>query len=67
MLIAFVGTNCVILGGIVLPDHSVLGAMSLLNKVHSESWGLYAGQPSQLVKSIDPSFAYFNRQTGFVN
>ena len=63
----FVGTSCVILGGSVLPDHSVLGALSLLNKSHSESWSLYAGQPARRLKAIDPSAAYFSRSRGFVN
>lgn len=62
----FVGTNCVILGGSVLPDHSVLGALSLLNKPHSEPWGLYAGQPAKRVKGIAPDAAYFNRSQGYV-
>jgi hypothetical protein len=62
----FVGTACVILGGSVLPDHSVLGALSLLNKAHNEPWGLYAGQPARLVKAIDHSAAYFRRTRGFV-
>lgn len=63
----FVGTSCVILGGSVLPDHSVLGALSLLNKPHSESWSLYAGQPARRLKAIDPSAAYFSRSRGFVH
>jgi acetyltransferase-like isoleucine patch superfamily enzyme len=62
----FVGTACVILGGSVLPDHSVLGALSLLNKAHNEPWGLYAGQPARWVKAIDHSAAYFRRTRGFV-
>lgn len=62
----FVGSNCVILGGSVLPDHCVLGALSLLNKPHSEAWSLYAGQPAKLVKPIDPRAAYFSRTLGFV-
>lgn len=62
----FVGTACVILGGSVLPDHSVLGALSLLNKPHSEPWSLYAGQPARRVKSIDPGNLYFNRRQGYV-
>jgi hypothetical protein len=62
----FVGTACVILGGSVLPDHSVLGALSLLNKSHAESWSLYAGQPARRVKSIDPGAAYFRRTRGYV-
>jgi acetyltransferase-like isoleucine patch superfamily enzyme len=62
----FVGTSCVILGGSALPDHSVLGALSLLNKAHTETWSLYAGQPAQRLKAIDPSAAYFSRSLGFV-
>jgi acetyltransferase-like isoleucine patch superfamily enzyme len=63
----FVGSSCVILGGSVLPDHSVLGALSLLNKPHSDPWCLYAGQPAERRKAIDPSAAYFCRSSGFVD
>jgi len=63
----FVGTSCVILGGSTLPDHCVLGALSLLNKAHMEHWGLYAGQPARRLKAIDPNAAYFSRCHGFVD
>lgn len=63
----FVGSSCVILGGSVLPDHSVLGALSLLNKPFTNSWTLYAGQPARLVKPIDQSAAYFHRSVGYVD
>jgi acetyltransferase-like isoleucine patch superfamily enzyme len=62
----FVGSNCVILGGSELPDHSVLGALSLLNKALTDPWSLYAGQPARLVKPIDQTAAYFSRSVGFV-
>ena len=62
----FVGTSCVILGGSILPDHSVLGALSLLNKAHIEPWGLYAGQPARRLKVIESSAAYFSRSGGYV-
>lgn len=62
----FLGSNCVILGGSRLPDHSVLGALSLLNKSHHDPWGLYAGQPAQWRKQIDREAAYFSRQRGYV-
>lgn len=62
----FIGTSSVILGGSVLPDHSVPGALSLLNKPQRESWSLYAGQPARRVKPIDRSAAYFRRSRGFV-
>jgi acetyltransferase-like isoleucine patch superfamily enzyme len=62
----FVGTHCVILGGSVLPDYCVLGALSLLNRPLSEPWSLYAGQPASRRKAIDPQAAYFSRSNGFV-
>jgi len=62
----FVGSNCVILGGSVLPDHSVLGALSMLNQPFSEPWSLYAGQPARHCKPIKKAAAYFSRTEGFV-
>ena len=62
----FVGTGVVILAGSVLPDFSVLGAQSLLNKAHGATHTLYAGVPARPVKALDPGSAYFHRQTGFV-
>lgn len=62
----FVGSNCVILGGSVLPDHSVLGALSLLNKHFKEPWSIYGGMPARLLKPIDQTAAYFNRSVGYV-
>jgi acetyltransferase-like isoleucine patch superfamily enzyme len=63
----FIGTNSVILGGSMLPDYSVLGALSMLNMPHSEPCSLYVGQPARRVKQIDPSAAYFTRSRGFVD
>jgi len=62
----FVGTNVVLLAGSVLPDDSVLGAKSLLNKAHVETHKLYAGVPARPVADLDPGVAYFHRTTGFV-
>ena len=62
----FVGTGCVVLGGAVLPDASVLGALSLLNKAHAQPNQLYAGSPARAVKALDPQGAYFTRNRGFV-
>lgn len=62
----FVGTGCVILGGSILPDYSVLGACSLLNRPLQDSWSLYAGQPAKRLRSIERSSAYFTRDNGFV-
>lgn len=60
----FVGTNCTLLGGSALPDYSVLGAASLLNKAYEKSRALYAGSPAQWVKDIDGD--YFRREKGYV-
>jgi acetyltransferase-like isoleucine patch superfamily enzyme len=62
----FVGSGCIVLGGSILPDHSVLGALSLLNKPFNDPWTLYAGQPAKIVKSIDKDAAFFSRTIGFV-
>jgi hypothetical protein len=62
----FIGTNCVLLGGSSLPDYSVLGAKSLLNKELAEPYKLYGGVPATPLKTLPSSAAYFNRTKGFV-
>jgi acetyltransferase-like isoleucine patch superfamily enzyme len=62
----FVGTNCVILGGSVLPDFCVLGAKSLLNKALTETHTLYGGVPAREIQKLAPGWAYFHRSEGFV-
>lgn len=63
----FVGTNCVLLGGCALPDYSVLGAKSLLNRAYDETHNLYAGVPARPLKKLSPDLPYFARSAGFVN
>lgn len=63
----FVGTNCVVLGDSSLPDYSVLGAKSLLNKKHTEPYYLYAGVPALPIKNLSKELLYFSRVAGFVN
>jgi acetyltransferase-like isoleucine patch superfamily enzyme len=48
----FVGTRCTILPGAGLPDYSVLGAGSVLNKAHAEEGFLYAGAPAVKKKKL---------------
>lgn len=62
----FVGTNCVLLGGSALPDFSVLGAKSLLNKGFSEMYQLYGGVPARPIEKLSPDCKYFRRTKGFV-
>ncbi|WP_077000124.1 hypothetical protein [Variovorax sp. KK3] len=62
-----VGTRVTVLGGATLPDRSMLGAGSVLNKAHVEPHQVYAGSPAVAVKPIDPQAAYFHRDRGFVH
>lgn len=62
----FVSTNVVILGGAQLPDYSVLGAKSLLNKKYNQFYALYGGQPAIFIKTIDKEAKYFKRKEPFV-
>jgi acetyltransferase-like isoleucine patch superfamily enzyme len=62
----FVGAVTVLLPGASLPDYSVLGAYSLLNKHYSEPYRLYAGCPARPIKQLSPDCKYFTRATGFV-
>jgi acetyltransferase-like isoleucine patch superfamily enzyme len=62
----FVGTNSVILGGSSLPDHSVLGAKSLLNKKWEAPFWLYGGVPAKPLKELPHEIGYFLRKEGFV-
>jgi len=62
----FVGTNCVVLGGSALPDYSVLGAKSLLNRQFKESCFLYGGVPAKPIKALDITTKFFQRKTGYV-
>ena len=63
----FVGTNCVLLGGAALPDRSVLGAKSLLNKAFTEPCQLYGGVPARALQPIpEAETAYFHRPEGNV-
>ncbi len=63
----FVGAATVFLPGAALPDYSVLGANSLLNKHYSEPYYLYAGSPARPVKQLNQDMKYFTRAKGYVD
>lgn len=63
----FIGTNRVLLGDSSLPNYSVLGAKSLLNKKYIDTYHLYAGTPAFPIKKLSQELLYFSRPTGFVN
>ena len=62
----FVGTNSVLLPGSSLPDYSVLGAKSLLNRAFTDAYTLYGGVPATSIKQLPADYAYFKRTEGFV-
>jgi len=63
----FIGTASVLLGGTALPDYSVLGANSLLNKQYTERYFLYAGNPARPLKQLNRDSGYFIRTKGYVD
>ena len=62
----FIGTNSVLLGGSAVPDYSVVGAKSLVNKAFTETHQLYGGVPARALQALPADYAYFTRTTGFV-
>lgn len=62
----FVGAMTILLPGAALPDYSVLGANSLLNKHYTDPYYLYAGTPARPVRQLPRDSKYFARTTGFV-
>lgn len=62
-----VGSRVICLGGSALPDQSILGAGSTLNKRHTEPLCLYVGSPAKLAKRLSSDYLYFSRNTGFVS
>ncbi len=61
-----IGTQSIILKGASLPDYSVLGAGSVLQKAYTTSYTLYSGVPALPVKTFDTEAKFFNRDTRFV-
>lgn len=62
----FVSSSCVLLGGAVLPDFSVLGAGALLERPLTDTHTLYAGVPARAIKQLPRELGYFKRPAGFV-
>jgi len=63
----FVGTGSILLPGSELPDYSILGAGSVLNKVYTQKYYLYGGVPARAVKAFPGDWGYFSRKTGHVS
>jgi len=63
----FIGTSSTFLGGSMLSNGCVVGANSLVNKAHKESFCLIAGSPAVLVKKMSANFKYFTRTKGYID
>lgn len=50
---SWVAANCTLAKGAVLPDRSVLGANSMLNKGFEEPESIYAGVPAKFIKKLN--------------
>jgi acetyltransferase-like isoleucine patch superfamily enzyme len=61
----FIGTNCVILPGSMIPNFSILGACSLLNRKYEEEYFLYSGVPAKPIKKLN-DYQFFLRSSGVV-
>ncbi len=58
--------SAVLIGGSALPDFSILGAKSLLNKSFTDTYQLYGGVPARPIKSLSRDCKYFQRTEGLV-
>ncbi|MBJ7354145.1 MAG: hypothetical protein JHC98_04910 [Thermoleophilaceae bacterium] len=60
-----VGSNCVILGGSVIPDYSVVSAGSTVRNAFTEP-GLYSGVPAKRVADLPQDAKFFHRTTKMI-
>jgi len=63
----FISTATVILPGVEIPDFCVVAAGSVVTKSVPNSYGIYAGVPARLVKSLEKDCGYFIRKAGRVD
>lgn len=63
---SFVGTASVILKGSSIPDNSIVGAMSLVNKKFDQHGCLYGGVPAVFIKKLRIDGCWFDRILGTI-
>lgn len=51
----WIGMNAVILPGVVLGDHTVVAAGSIVTKSFAEGFCVIGGVPAQIIKKLDPN------------
>ncbi len=63
----FIGTGCILLGGTIIPDYSVLAAGSTIHKPMDHAYALYGGSPAKFIKNLEKDdLQYFKRTNGFI-
>jgi len=62
----FIGTGCIILGGVELPERSVVSAGATVTRGYAEPGLVYEGVPATPVRAFDPDAQYFTRLHGHV-
>lgn len=64
----YIGSNCIVLPGAILPSYCVLAAGALLvGREREEEYCLYAGVPATKRKTLDRDSLYFLRKCGVVD
>lgn len=64
----FVGTNVIVLPGVKIPDHCVVGAGSVVNRSLPSSGAVYGGNPASERRSLHvDQVKYFHRSKGNVD
>jgi acetyltransferase-like isoleucine patch superfamily enzyme len=60
-----IASNCVLLGGAVVPEYSILSAGSTIRNAFTEP-GLYSGVPAKRVGDLPQDAAFFHRTTKMI-
>jgi carbonic anhydrase/acetyltransferase-like protein (isoleucine patch superfamily) len=60
-----IGSNCVLLGGAVIPGYSVVSAGSTVRNAFTEP-GLYSGVPAKKVADLPEDAKFFHRSTKMI-
>ena len=51
----WIGMNSVVLGGVILGDHTIVSAGSVVTKSFPKGYCIIGGVPAQVIKEIDPN------------
>ena len=67
----WIGMNATVLPGVVLGDHTIVGAGSVVTKSFPEGYCVVAGNPAKLIKKIDTDdvveYSNTNKYNGYIS